>query len=176
MARAWGAVSKLLGRNWLSRRHNVGTVRKCQALFVTQRFHFPHKWPPEKAGAGDVSPVWPLPWTPTSINAAQARRGDSTKSWRRSAVSGHLYLGRWQTFISGTHDRETANVRHKTELCPASWGGNKTGGFCSSPASTQGLVLRGSLALTCPWTTGQVTHVWISERSDHSHCVEKYFL
>lgn len=95
------------------------TVRKCQALFVTQHFHFPHKWPPGKTGARDVSPVWPLPWTLPPINAAQARWGDSTKSWGRSTVSGNLYLGRWHSSVAPMTGRwQMYETRQSSALGP----------------------------------------------------------
>lgn len=138
------------------------TVRKCQALFVTQHFHFTHKWPPGKAGARDVSPVWPLSWTlPLYQRSPGSPRGLHQVLREKHSVREPLF--RKVTLISGTHDREMANVSDKTELCPGSWGSNKTVRSVPHPRQPQGPVLPGGLALTWPWTTGQVTHVWIRQ-------------
>lgn len=57
--------------------------------------------------------------------------------------------------------QQTYDTRQSSALGP----GAATRRGCSDPQprQPQGLVLPGGLALTWPWTTGQVTHVWIRQ-------------
>lgn len=112
------------------------TVRKCQALFVTQHLHFPHKRPPEKTGARDVSPVWPLPWTlPLYQRSPGSPRGLHQVLREKHGVREPLF--RKVTLFHQRHPSQgDGKCARQDRALPWVLGPQRDGAFCSSPAST----------------------------------------
>lgn len=134
----WGSVRPFL---WLSvsTLHTSGLLRR-QALGTSHQCDLSHGPPPPYQHSPDL---------PRGLHQVMKEKHGVRESLFRKVT--HFSTERQQMY----------NTRQSSAPGP----GAATRQGCSDPQprQPQSLVLPGSLALTWPWTTGQVTHVWIRQ-------------